>query len=138
MLPADAGEHIAAKATARCTALGGKNKVTLTAAYRAFSASSYSAEKAMRSGTAVMVTGNTVVSNAVSYVVRLTAKDSLGKTTTFEKLIPTRSVTFSLREGGKGAAFQLRSDSGTRCSTTSTGMFSGRTSSTREDRFCRV
>ncbi len=105
MLPADAGEHIAAKATARCTALGGKNKVTLTAAYRAFSASSYSAEKAMSSGTAVMVTGNTVVSNAVSYVVRLTAKDSLGKTTTFEKLVPTRSVTFSLREGGKGAAF---------------------------------
>lgn len=105
MLPADAGEHIAAKATARCTALGGKNKVTLTAAYRAFSASSYSAEKAMSSGTAVMVTGNTVVSNAVSYVVRLTAKDSLGKTTTFEKLIPTRSVTFSLREGGRGAAF---------------------------------
>lgn len=105
LLPADDGVHIAAKATAGCTSLDGANSVTLTAAYKAVGAADYGAEVALESGVAVMVTGSDDVSTMQSYLVRLTATDRLGVTTTFEKAVPTKAVTFHLKNGGKGAAF---------------------------------
>ena len=105
LLPADEGVHIAAKATAGCTSLDGANSVTLTAAYKAVGAADYGAEVALESGVAGMVTGSDDVSTMQSYLVRLTATDRLGVTTTFEKAVPTKAVTFHLKNGGKGAAF---------------------------------
>lgn len=105
LLPADEGVHIAAKATAGCTSLDGANSVTLTAAYKAVGAADYGAEVALESGVAGMVTGSDDVSTMQSYLVRLTATDRLGVTTTFEKTVPTKAVTFHLKNGGKGAAF---------------------------------
>lgn len=105
LLPADEGVHIAAKATAGCTSLDGANSVTLTAAYKAVVAADYGAEVALESGVAGMVTGSDDVSTMQSYLVRLTATDRLGVTTTFEKAVPTKAVTFHLKNGGKGAAF---------------------------------
>ena len=105
LLAADDGEHIAARATAGCTALGGANSVTLKAAYKAVGAESYSAEVTLQSGTVKMVTGNAVISTTQSYVVRLTATDKVGNSAVYEKTVSTKAVTFHLKNGGKGAAF---------------------------------
>lgn len=105
MLPADDGVHITAKATAGCSVLGGANSVTLTAAYKAVGAEAYGDEVTLTSGTAALVTGADDVSTMQSYSVRFTATDLLGNATTFEKTVPTKSVTFHLKSGGKGAAF---------------------------------
>ncbi len=105
LLAADEGTHIAARATAGCTALGGANSVTLTAAYKAAGAASYSGEVTMESGAVGMVTGSADVDTMQSYTVRLTATDRLGNSTVFEKTVPTKAVTFHLKNGGKGAAF---------------------------------
>lgn len=105
LLAADDGVHIAAKATAGCTALGGANSVTLKAAYKAAGATDYGTEMALESGVAGMVTGSADVDTMQSYMVRLTATDKLGNSTVYEKAVPTKSVTFHLKSGGKGAAF---------------------------------
>ena len=105
LLAADDGVHIAAKATAGCTSLGGANSVTLKAAYKAADAASYGTEVTLQSGVAGMVTGSADVSTMQSYTVRLTATDKLGNSTVYEKAVPTKSVTFHLKNGGKGAAF---------------------------------
>ena len=52
LLAADDGVHIAAKATAGCTSLGGANSVTLKAAYKAADAASYGTEVTLQSGVA--------------------------------------------------------------------------------------
>lgn len=105
LLAADDGVHIAAKATAGCTSLGGANSVTLKAAYKAADAASYGTEVTLQSGVAGMVTGSADISTMQSYMVRLTATDKLGNSTVYEKAVPTKSVTFHLKNGGKGAAF---------------------------------
>lgn len=105
LLAADDGTHIAAKAAAGCAALGGANSVTLTAAYKAVGAASYSAAVPLQSGVAGMITGSADVDIMHSYTVRLTATDKVGNSTVFEKTVPTKSVTFHLKNGGKGAAF---------------------------------
>ena len=105
LLAADEGVHIAARATAGYTALGGANSVTLTAAYKAAGAASYGQAAALQSGTAGMVTGDADISTMQSYMVRLTAMDKLGNSAAFEKSVPTKAVTFHLKNGGKGAAF---------------------------------
>lgn len=105
LLAADEGTHIAARATAGCTALGGANSVTLKAAYKAAGAASYGSEVTLQSGVAGMISGNAAVDTMQSYTVRLTATDRVGNKTAFEKAVPTKSVTFHLKNGGKGAAF---------------------------------
>lgn len=105
LLAADDGVHIAAKATAGCTSLGGANSVTLKAAYKAADAASYGTEVTLQSGVAGMVTGSADISTMQSYMVRLTATDKLGNSTVYEKAVPTKSVTFHLKNGGKDAAF---------------------------------
>lgn len=110
LLAADDGVHIAAKATAGCTSLGGANSVTLKAAYKAADAASYGTEVTLQSGVAGMVTGSADISTMQSYMVRLTATDKLGNSTVYEKAVPTKSVTFHLKNGGKGAAFGKYAD----------------------------
>lgn len=105
LLAADEGTHIAARATAGCTSLGGANSVTLKAAYKAAGASGYGSEVTLQSGVAGMISGNAAVDTMQSYTVRLTATDRVGNKTAFEKAVPTKSVTFHLKNGGKGAAF---------------------------------
>lgn len=105
LLAADDGVHIAARATAGCTSLNGENTVTLTAAYKALDAADYGAEVTLQSGVTGMVTGSADISTMQSYTVRLTATDKVGSSVTYIKTVPTKSVTFHLKAGGKGAAF---------------------------------
>jgi hypothetical protein len=105
LLAADDGVHIAARATAGCTGLNGENTVTLTAAYKALNAADYGAEVALQSGVTGMVTGSADISTMQSYTVRLTATDKVGNSVTYTRAVPTKSVTFHLKGGGKGAAF---------------------------------
>lgn len=105
LLPADEGLHVAARATAGCTSLNGENTVTLTAAYKALDAADYGAEVTLQSGVTGMVTGSADISTMQSYTVRLTATDKVGSSVTYIKTVPTKSVTFHLKAGGKGAAF---------------------------------
>lgn len=105
LLAADDGVHIAARATAGCTGLNGENTVTLTAAYKALDAADYGAEVALQSGVTGMVTGSADISTMQSYTVRLTATDKVGNSVTYTRAVPTKSVTFHLKSGGKGAAF---------------------------------
>ena len=105
LLAADDGVHIAARATAGCTSLNGENTVTLTAAYKALDAADYGAEVTLQSGVTGMVTGSADISTMQSYMVRLTATDKVGNSVTYIKTVPTKSVTFHLKSGGKGASF---------------------------------
>lgn len=105
LLAADDGVHIAARATAGCTGLNGENTVTLTAAYKALDAADYGAEVALQSGVTGMVTGSADISTMQSYTVRLTATDKVDNSVTYTRAVPTKSVTFHLKSGGKGAAF---------------------------------
>lgn len=105
LLAADDGVHIAARATAGCTGLNGENTVTLTAAYKALDAADYGAEVALQSGVTGMVTGSADISTMQSYTVRLTATDKVGNSVTYTRAVPTKSVTFHLKGGGKGASF---------------------------------
>lgn len=105
MLPADEGLHITAKATAGYSALEGANSVTLTASYRALNAAAFGAAMTLANNALTLITGDTDISTMQSYVVRLTATDALGNATSVEKTVSTKSVTFHLKSGGKGAAF---------------------------------
>lgn len=105
MLPVDEGVHITAKATAGCAALDGANSVTLTASYRALNAETFGAEMTLENDTLTLISGDADISTMQSYVVRLTAKDALGNTTSAEKGVSTKAVTFHLKSGGQGAAF---------------------------------
>lgn len=105
LIATDDGVHIAAVATAGCTSLDGANSVSLTAAYKAVDAAEYGGETELESGVAALVTGEDDISTMQSYAVRLTATDSLGNTVSYEKTVPTKAVTFHLKNGGKGAAF---------------------------------
>lgn len=100
----DDGHYICAKGKAGCTSLNGKNTVTLTGAYKQSGASEYGSEYPMQNETATLI-NRTEVSETVSYMVRLTATDRLGNSSYFEKVVPTKAITFHLKAGGKGAAF---------------------------------
>ena len=105
LLAADDGKHIAALATAGCTGLDGENTVALTAAYKTLDAADYGAETPLQSGAAGMVTGSADADTMQSYMVRLTATDKLGNSAVYTRTVPTKAVTFHLKNGGKGAAF---------------------------------
>lgn len=100
----DDGHYICAKGKAGCTSLNGKNTVTLTGAYKQSGGTSYGSEYPMQNETATLI-NSTEVSETVSYMVRLTATDRLGNSSYFEKVVPTKAITFHLKAGGKGAAF---------------------------------
>lgn len=101
---ADSGTHIAGVATAKYSALGGKNAVTIKGYWKSVGGS-YGTGVAMQAGTAKVISGSTELSTEKSYTAKIVATDSLGNTATYEATIPTEKVAFHLKAGGDGAAF---------------------------------
>lgn len=99
----ETGGYIALKATAAYTALNGANTVTLQGRYRSVNGA-WSAWTAMTSGTRLLLGGGALSSTA-SYEAQIQAADTVGNTASYAAIIPTASVTFNLKAGGKGAAF---------------------------------
>ena len=99
----ETGGYIALKATAAYTALNEANTVTLQGRFRPVNGA-WSAWTAMTSGTRLLLGGGSLSSTA-SYEAQIQAADTVGNTASYAAIIPTASVTFNLKAGGKGAAF---------------------------------
>lgn len=103
-----AGTYIYAKARLTYSALEGLNECQMLGYYRA-QTGSYGEGIALANNV-----GNTLTAAALTtqtYVAKIVATDSLGNSVSYEATIPTDSVAFHLREGGKGAAFGKYSES---------------------------
>lgn len=109
MVAADAGEHITTGATVKWTSLNGwnddANHCSLTAQYKEAGAQTFSAAVKLTSGQKTRINGSAVIDPEKSYTVRITAKDRIGRTAIYEATVPTATITFHLKDGGKGAAF---------------------------------
>lgn len=97
----DNGAYLRVCANAACTALGGRNTVTLRVRSKT-ATSSYSGYTTLQSGTPAILGG---YSPEVTYLVELSAVDSVGERKTVTVTVPTAKVALHLREGGSGAAF---------------------------------
>lgn len=100
----DSGTHIAGRATANYSSIGGSNAATIRGYWKAVGGS-YGSGEALSSGVTGIISGSAVISADRSYVAKLVITDSLGNTAEFEDSIPTERVAFHLKEGGNGAAF---------------------------------
>ena len=100
----DSGTHIAGRATANYSSIGGENAATIRGYWKAVGGS-YGSGEALSSGVTGIISGSAVISADRSYVAKLVITDSLGNTAEFEDSIPTERVAFHLKEGGNGAAF---------------------------------
>ena len=100
----DSGTHIAGRATANYSSIGGENAATIKGYWKAVGGS-YGSGEALSSGVTGIISGSAVISTERSYVAKLVITDSLGNTAEFEDSIPTERVAFHLKEGGNGAAF---------------------------------
>ena len=100
----DSGTHIAGRATANYSSIGGENAVAIRGYWKAVGGS-YGSGEALSSGVTGIISGSAVISADRSYVAKLVITDSLGNTAEFEDSIPTERVAFHLKEGGNGAAF---------------------------------
>ena len=100
----DTGEHIAGTAGVRWSSVGGKNSCTLRGYWRS-AGGSYGSGVELARGAAALVSGTAKILTSASYWAKLVATDALGNSASYEALIPTETVAFHLREGGKGAAF---------------------------------
>ena len=100
----DSGTHIAGRATANYSSIGGENAAAIRGYWKAVGGS-YGSGEALSSGVTGIISGNAVISTERSYVAKLVITDSLGNTAEFEDSIPTERVAFHLKEGGNGAAF---------------------------------
>lgn len=100
----DSGTHIAGRATANYSSIGGENAATIRGYWKAVGGS-YGSGAALSSGVTGIISGSAVISADRSYVAKLVITDSLGNTAEFEDSIPTERVAFHLKEGGNGAAF---------------------------------
>lgn len=99
----ESGGYIALRATAAYTALDGANALTLRGRYRPVGGA-WSGWTVMTSGTRLLLGGGSLSSTA-SYEAQIQATDTVGNTASYAAIIPTASVTFNLKAGGKGAAF---------------------------------
>ena len=100
----DSGTHIAGRATANYSSIGGENAAVIRGYWKAVGGS-YGSGEALSSGVTGIISGSAVISADRSYVAKLVITDSLGNTAEFEDSIPTERVAFHLKEGGNGAAF---------------------------------
>lgn len=100
----DSGTHIAGRATANYSSIGGENAAAIRGYWKAVGGS-YGSGEALSSGVTGIISGSAVISAERSYVAKLVITDSLGNTAEFEDSIPTERVAFHLKEGGNGAAF---------------------------------
>ena len=103
----DTGTYIYVKATAVYSTLGGANKVTLRARYKT-SAGSYGSYTTLTSGKGEPI-GEGYVLPTSTYVVEITATDSLGGASVYTGYIPSEDVFFHGRKGGNGAGFGMYS-----------------------------
>ena len=99
----ESGGYIALRATGSYTALDGANALTLQGRYRPVGGA-WSGWTAMTSGNRLLLGGGSLSSTA-SYEAQIQATDTVGNTASYAAIIPTASVTFNLKAGGKGAAF---------------------------------
>jgi len=99
---AEDGTHYSAKATLTYSSLNGQNAPTLVSAVAA-SGGSYGTDEALTSGTAHISTAQ--ISADASYMVRITATDSLGNTAVYYQALPTRKWAMKFRPTGNGVAF---------------------------------
>ena len=96
------GTYIYAKAKLTYSDLDGQNECQLLGYYRAQSG---------KYGEGIPLAnnaGNTLTAAALTtqtYVAKIVATDSLGNSVSYEATIPTDSVAFHIKAGGKGAAF---------------------------------
>lgn len=100
----DSGTHIAGRATANYSSIGGENAATIRGYWKAVGGS-YGSGEALSSGVTGIISGSAVISTERSYVAKLVITDSLGNSARYEENIPTERVAFHLKEGGNGAAF---------------------------------
>lgn len=98
---ADDGSYAAVTAAGSCSAVGGRNALTLRCRYRPVGGT-WSGYTALTGGKTQVLPG---FDPAASYEVELSAVDTVGEEKTVLCTVPTQSVTFALREGGVGAAF---------------------------------
>lgn len=103
----DEGTYIYVKATTVYSPLSGANTITLRARYKS-SAGSYGSYTALTSG-AGKVIGNGAVLPTSTYVVEITAVDTLGGAAVYTAYIPTAEVFFHGRRGGNGAGLGMYS-----------------------------
>ncbi len=98
----DSGYYITAKATAVYSGLEGVNRPQLFVRYRP-AAGDYGAEIPMESGKTKVIGG--AIQPTQTYFAEITVRDGLGFSSTYTQPIPTATVFFHGRKGGKGAAF---------------------------------
>lgn len=104
-LTADAsGAYICVTAGYKISSLGGTNAVTQFAPrFKAASGSMGSWLTGLAANTPYRIGGSLLATQ--TYVVEIIVKDTAGNTHALSFTVPTASVTFNLRDGGKGAAF---------------------------------
>lgn len=95
----EAGAFYAVTAAVTYSAAGGAINCALTAAVKP-AGGSYGAEDALVSGETAVLGG--ALSDTTTYIVRVSALDTLGGTASVEVTIPTAAVAFHIREGGDG------------------------------------
>lgn len=95
----EAGAFYAVTAAVTYSAAGGAINCELTAAVKP-AGGSYGAEDALVSGETAVLGG--ALSDTATYIVRVSALDTLGGTASVEVTIPTAAVAFHIREGGDG------------------------------------
>lgn len=97
------GQNIYVVAELIYSSLGGDNTASLSVRYKP-NKGSYSNSIELTSGTPEII-GNNGLSTKVTYVVEITAIDSLGNPALFTAYVKSASVFFRGMAGGKGAAF---------------------------------
>ena len=97
----ESGTCITVKCTATCESVNGRNEVSVYVRTRVAGGRWGDYEKIANQGQKVL----SGFSAETSYEVELKAEDSVGEKKVVVYAIPTESVTFMLRDGGKGASF---------------------------------
>lgn len=95
----EAGAFYAVTAAVSFSAAGGAIDCALTAAIKP-AGGSYGAEDALVSGEMAVLGG--ALSDTTTYIVRVSALDTLGGAASIEVTIPTAAAAFHIREGGDG------------------------------------
>ena len=98
----DAGQYFSARGRAIWSSLDNENSVTLTVAFRQSEAASFGSETTLTNDTASVIGG---LSADSSYVIRLTATDTVGNTVTVTVKIATQVWAMKFRPDGLGVGF---------------------------------
>ncbi len=96
------GAWIYAKAKVTWSPLDGANGCSMSGSWKT-GGGAYGSAVQMTSGVSVLMGG--ALSATATYTAKITASDSMGNGVSLEKVIPTASCAFHIREGGRGAAF---------------------------------